>query len=368
MDTKESMADDRLDESLFDLFTELGAIDAVSGHEMELARHLARCLRETGAEVSADGVGNVSAIVRAERPGPTLQIAAHMDEVGYLVKSVEPGGWLRLDRVGGAVPGVLPTRLVRIAGRVTGVVGVRPGHLMTEQERGQGASLRDLYVDLGARSAAEVAALGVRVGDQVAAQQTPFRLAGNPRLVGGKALDDRLGCAILLTLLQNGVRPPAGTLIVTFTVQEEVGLRGAEATAARWNPDLALAVDTMPAGDTPDVQFHRELAVALGAGPAIQVMSSSAILPPPVRDFLLETAAAADIPVQLCSFTQGANDSATLQWATTGRPAGSISIPRRYSHTPAETCDLGDASGTYHLLRQVIGRMDQLPDFNFLAE
>ena len=122
----------------------------------------------------------------------------------------------------------------------------------------------------------------------------------------------------------------------------------------------------MPAGDTPDVQFHCELAVALGAGPAIQVMSSRAILPPPVRDFLVETATAEEIAVELCSFTQGANDSATMQWSAEVRPSGSICIPGRYSHTPAETCHLGDAVGTYRLLEAVIARMGRFPSFNFL--
>jgi putative aminopeptidase len=356
-------------EALYTLFAELAAIDGVSGHEMEVARAIARHARESGADadVSADGVGNVSAVLRSDRSGPTLQIAAHMDEVGYLVKSVEPGGFIRLDRVGGAVPGITPTRLVRIAGRYTGVVGMRPGHLMTSQEQCQAATLRDLYVDVGATSAGEVAQLGIRVGDQVVAQQPPFRLAANPNRVGGKALDDRLGCAILLQLLRDGAHPPAGTLVLTFTVQEEVGLRGAEVSAARWNPDLALAVDTMPSGDTPDVNFHRELAVALGQGPAIQTISSRAILPPPVRDFLLAAAVEADVPVQLVGFPQGANDSAAQQWATTGRPAGSICIPRRYSHTPGETCDLTDAVCLYRLLAQTIQRLDSLPDFGFLA-
>jgi endoglucanase len=289
-----------------------------------------------------------------------------MDEIGCLVKSVEPGGYLRLDRVGGVVEGLLPARLVRIGGRVAGVIGVKPGHLQSEQERRQGRTIGDLYVDVGARSAAEVAAMGIRVGDQVAVQQAPFRLGAGGAFAGGKALDDRLGCAALLKLLQDGVRPPAGTLVLTFTVQEEVGLRGAGVSAARWRPDLAVAVDTMPSGDTPDVQFYRELAVAIGAGPAIQVMSRAAILPPPVRDFLLETAATEDIPVQLCSFTQGANDSATMQWATEGRPSGSLCIPRRYSHTPAETCHLGDAAGTYRLLAAVIARLGRFPSFSFL--
>jgi putative aminopeptidase len=357
-----------LEEALFEAFGKLAAIDAIPGHEGALAREIARRARAMGAEVSADGVGNVFAVVRAVRPGPVVLIAAHMDEIGCLVKSIEPDGYLRLEKLGGVVDALLPTRLVRVSGRITGVVGVKPGHLQSEQEKTQGKSIRDVYVDVGASSAVEVAALGIRVGDPVVVQQPPFRLGGETNLVGGKALDDRIGCAVLLQLLQAGVAPPAGTLVLAFTVQEEVGLRGAGAAAARWQPHFALALDTMPAGDTPDVNLHRELNVALGAGPAIQVLSRQAILPPLVRDFLLATAQAAGVRVQLCAFPQGANDSATLQWAPPGRPAGSICIPRRYSHTPAETCDMRDVIGAYQLLAAVVERMGALPSFDVLDE
>lgn len=352
---------------LYHLFAELAAVDAPPGHEQPLARLVAQRARGAGAEVSADGVGNVFAVRRDPRPGPTLLVAAHLDEIGCLVKSVEPNGFLHLDKLGGVVDSLLPARVVRIGGRVTGVVGVKAGHYQSEQERLQARKVSELYVDVGARSAAAVAALGIRVGDPVVVQQPPFRLGGDPDLVGGKALDNRIGCAVLLQLLLDGVAPAAGTFVAAFTVQEEVGLRGAGAAAYRWQPDLALALDTMPAGDTPDMSFHRDLNVALGAGPAIQVLSRTAILPPPVRDFLLDTAARAEVPVQLCSFTGGSNDASTMQWAPPGRPAGSICIPRRYSHSPAETCSLADAAGAYRLLAAVVSQMDAWPSFDFLA-
>lgn len=355
-----------LHDALFDLFAELAAIDAPSGQELPLARHLAARLRAAGLEVSADGVGNVYAVRRAATPGPTVLLAAHMDEIGCIVKSVEPSGFLRLDRVGGIIDSLMPARVVRVAGRVTGVVGVKAGHFQTEQERTQGRKLSELYVDVGARSAADVAALGIQVGDPVVVQQPPFRLGADPNLAGGKALDNRIGCAVLLQLMLDGTGPAAGALVAAFTVQEEVGLRGAGAAAYRWQPDLALALDTMPAGDTPDMSYHRDLNVAVGAGPAIQVMSKTAILPPPVRDYLVATAAAAQVPVQLCSFTGGSNDSSTMQWAPGGRPAGSVCIPRRYSHSPAETCSLADAAGAYRLLAAVAAGMDRLPGFSFL--
>jgi endoglucanase len=318
------------------LLRELADLDAVSGDERPVIRRLADRLRPHVDELSSDVPGNLYAVRRGPSPGPTLLVAAHADEIGLMVKSVEPGGFLRFEKVGGVLDGLLPARVVRVKGHL-GLVGAKAGHYQTEQERGQARRHTDLYVDLGCRSDAEVAALGVRVGDPIAFVSPLVELAGNRDLVAGKAVDNRLGCAVLLRLLLGGARPAAGTLVAAFVVQEEVGLKGAKAAAERWRPDLALALDTMPAGDTPDMSFHRDLNVALGAGPAIQVMGGPGgrgnLLHPVVRDFLLEVAGAEGVPVQVCAFTGGNNDSASMAWVGQGVAAGSITLPRRYSHS-----------------------------------
>jgi endoglucanase len=348
---------------------ELTAIDAISGDERPLVRHLAAKLAGSDAAVSCDVAGNLYAVRRGKAPGPTLLVAAHMDEIGLMVKSIDPNGFVRFEKVGGVLDNLLPARVVRVKG-LTGVIGVKAGHYQTEQERTQGKKHTEMYIDLGCRSEAEVAQLGVRIGDPIALVSPLVQLAGDPNLVAGKAVDNRLGCAVLLELVLNGPAPAAGTLVAAFTVQEEVGLKGAELAARRWRPDLALALDTMPSGDTPDMSYHKDLNVTVGRGPAVQVMGGAGgrgnLLHPVVREFLAEVAGAGQIPVQFCTFTGGNNDSATMAWAADGVAAGSITLPRRYSHSPVEMADLRDAAAAYRLLEAVVGRMDRLPAFSFL--
>ncbi|HWI64913.1 MAG TPA: hypothetical protein VNT75_24050 [Symbiobacteriaceae bacterium] len=349
---------------------ELTEVDAVSGDERPLVRHLAQRLTEANLDVSTDAAGNLFAVRRGAKPGPMVLVAAHMDEIGLMVKSVERDGFLRFEKVGGVIDALLPARVVRVRG-VTGIVGVKAGHYQSEQERSQVRRHTEMYIDIGCKSEAEVAALGIRIGDPIAFVSPLVQVGPNPALVAGKAVDNRAGCAVLLHLLLSGPAPAAGTLVGAFTVQEEVGLKGAAIAAARWKPDLALALDTMPTGDTPDMSFQKDLNVGIGRGPAIQVMSGAAgrgnLLHPVVREFLGAVAEQEGLPVQFCAFTGGTNDSASMAWAAEGIAAGSLTLPRRYSHSPVELMDLNDAVAALKLLEGVLARMDRLPAFTFLA-
>lgn len=349
---------------------ELTDVDAVSGDERPLVRVLAKRLSEAGLEVSGDAAGNLFAVRRGAQPGPTVLVAAHMDEIGMMVKSVDRDGFLRFEKIGGVIDALLPARVVRVGG-VTGIVGVKAGHYQSEQERSQVRKHTEMYIDIGCRSEAEVAALGIRIGDPITFVSPLVQVGPNPAMVAGKAVDNRAGCAVLLHLLLSGPAPAAGTLVGAFTVQEEVGLKGAGVAAERWRPDLALALDTMPTGDTPEMSFQKDLNIGIGRGPAIQVMSGAAgrgnLLHPVVREFLRTVAAEDDVPVQFCAFTGGQNDSSAMAWAGEGIAAGSLTLPRRYSHSPVELMDLHDAVASVKLLEGVLRRMDRLPAFTFLG-
>jgi len=344
-------------------------VDAVSGDERPMLRVVRDAVTGHADEFVTDVAGNGYVVKRGPAPGPTVLIAAHTDEIGLMVKSVEPNGFVRFEKIGGVIDGLLPARAVRMRG-VTGVIGVKAGHYQSEQERTQGRRANDLYIDLGCSSAREVEALGVRVGDPVAFVSPLLEIGGRGHLVAGKAVDNRLGCAVLLELAAS-CAPACGTLVLAFTAQEEVGLKGAKLAAERFRPDLALALDTMPTGDTPDMSEHRDLNVRLGAGPALQVMAGPGgranLLHPGVRDFLVAVAADQRVPLQLCAFSGGSNDSAAMAWAGRGIAAGSLTIPRRYSHSPMELADLRDAVGAFRVLGGVVERMRDLPDFAFLA-
>jgi putative aminopeptidase len=356
--------------TILERLSALAALDAVSGQEQPVVAHLKTALADVVDEVHVDAVGNLYAVRRGPRPGPTVLIAAHTDEIGLMVKAVEANGFLRFDVVGGVLDNLLAARLVRVRGHL-GVIGMRAGHFQSAEERGRAPSAATAYVDVGARSAEAVAAMGIGVGDAIAFHGEVVAFGHDAPLVVGKAIDNRLGCAVAWALLEAGA-PPAGTLVVAFTSQEEVGLKGARVAGERWRPDLAIALDTMPSGDTPDMSLTRDLNVRLGAGPVLQVLAGRAgtgfLVHPGVARFLRALAAAAGVPLQVTTFTGGNNDAAAMAWSGTGVPAASICLPRRYAHSPTEVADLRDADGALQLLRALVARMDDLPGFGFLDD
>lgn len=236
-----------LKRQLRDLTVELASIDGVSGHEQPVVARLVELLRPLVDRLEVDSYGNVFATRIGQEQAPHLMVSAHSDEIGLLVKSIEPDGFLRLEKVGGVVDSLLLGRHVRVRG-YRGVIGVKAGHLQTPEERNRVPALRELYVDLGFDSAEAVRALGIRVGDAVAYDEPVEELA-NPDRISGKALDNRVSCALLVLLLERlvGIELPC-TLTAVVTVQEEVGLRGAQMATYRLNPTAAIVVDTVPAG------------------------------------------------------------------------------------------------------------------------
>jgi len=353
---------------LLQRLTELAAVDAVSGHEQPLVRRLAAALAGVCDEIEVDAAGNLYAVRQGAVDGPTVMVAAHTDEIGLMVKSIDAHGFLRVEKVGGVIDNLLAARLVRVAGHL-GVLGMKAGHYQTPQERQSVRPHTQAYVDVGASSAEAVAAMGIAVGDPIAFVSEVVAIGVDGARVAGKAIDNRLGCAVLLELLEAGP-PPAGRLVAVFTSQEEVGLKGAAIAGRRVQPHLAIALDTMPSGDTPDMDMGTELGVAIGAGPALQVAAGRAgsgfLLPTPVKRFMQRVAREADVPLQLTTFDGGNNDAAAIAWSGLGVPAASLCLPRRYSHSPLEVADLRDAEATLALLRAVVERMDRLPSFAFL--
>jgi endoglucanase len=347
-------------DALYALLQDLTALDGVAGHETAVVRRLVELLTPSADELTVDPMGNIYAVRRAARPGPTLAVMAHSDEIGMSVKAVDSNGFIRFHTIGGTPPPVLPARVVRIGGRHLGVTGIKAGHYMAGDEATRVRSAAESYIDVGARSAAEVAAMGIRVGDPIVFVAPLQRLPHRPDLVFGRAVDNRISCAILVHLFQERVTPPVGTLVGVVAVQEEVGLRGARVAAQRLQPDAAFVVDTMPAAGPPDMRVDVELNALMGAGPAFQLMSRDYLMPPRVKDFLVATAEAEGIPYQLVSMHTSNTDAAAVHLAGRGVPTGVISLPRRYSHAPVEMLDLNDAVHAASLLRAIIARMDRL--------
>ncbi|HUZ00222.1 MAG TPA: hypothetical protein VMU89_07715, partial [Thermomicrobiaceae bacterium] len=263
---------DEVKGSLKTLLRELAALDGVSGHEQPVVARLVELIQPLVDEVTVDSYGNLYASRQGPPGAPSLMVSAHSDEIGALVKSIEPGGMVRFERVGGLVETLAVGRHVRIRGH-RGVVGVKAGHIQSPEERGRVPAFRDQYIDLGFDTLDEVRALGIRPGDAIAYDE-PMEELANPDRLSGKALDNRIGCAILVELLRRLQGQALGCrLEAVVTVQEEVGLRGAQMAAHRLQPMAAIVIDTVPCGGTPDVDYFRDLTMKIGAGPALALAS-----------------------------------------------------------------------------------------------
>ncbi len=344
----------------FDELAELTAIDGVSGHEQHVVQYLRERMMPVADRVEVDAMGNLYA-TRQGGDGPHLMVEAHSDEIGGLVSDVTPDGFLRFQGVGGISEIMLTGRKVRVAGH-RGIVGVRPGHIQSEAERRTVPLLEDLYIDLGLDSRSGIEGLGIQPGEQITWESELERTA-NPDRVAGKAVDNRVGCLVVLELLRalQG-EDLSGTVSVVVAVQEEVGLKGARVAAERVRPDVALVIDTVPCADTPDAHVHT-FPVRLGRGPVFQVSSgrhaAGFIMPDTVRRYLTRVAGEADIPYQLATFAYGNTDASAIR--NLGISSAVATMPRRYSHSPVEMLDLNDALATVRLCREVVRRVSEFP-------
>jgi putative aminopeptidase FrvX len=349
---------------------ELVALHGAPGFEQSVVEYFQKRVASLADHVEVDRYGNVTALKRGRHDRPRLMLSAHLDEIGFIVKGIEPIGFLRFDRLGGTADALLLSRRVRVNSHL-GLIGSKAGHLQSGAEQARPVSVSDLYIDVGAASAAEVVELGIRVGDPVTFIGELAEFSNSDR-VCGKAMDDRIGVAILLQVLTElrGVTPH-GTVQAVGTVLEEVGLRGAMMAAYRLQPDYAIAVDGLSAGDTPDSSPTQDIAVEMGRGPVVLLAASTgafrgSIAHPAMKRHLLAAAEAAGIPVQLATHLgRGSTEAATIHLVREGIPTISVGVARRYSYSPNEMIDLGDAAAAVRLLVRFVTDMAQHSDLSF---
>ena len=291
-------------------------------------------------DVRVDALGSLIVHVEGDGGGQRLLLDAHMDEIGAMVTYVDEDGFARFTRIGGVrALNCVGSRVAFGDGRI-GVIGIE----QKRDEPDKAPKLEDLYIDLGATSRDDCP---VQVGD-AAVFVRPFVAQGS-RFIS-KAMDDRVGCAALVEVLRRLESTPHD-LYVVFAVQEEVGLRGARTSAYGIDPDVAIAVDVTLTGDTPE---SKPMAVKLGGGPAVKVKDRGMIAHPKVRRLLVERAEGAGIPYQLEVLEGGTTDAAAVQLVRAGVPAGCLSIPCRYVHSPSEMVDAGDVENAVQLLLEVL--------------
>jgi endoglucanase len=334
------------------ILRELSEAFGVSGNEDGVRAVVLSAVRDHVDEVEIDAMGNVLTVKRGTSRDPMrVMLAAHMDEVGLMVVDHDDNGLLKVWAVGGIDPRLLPGTLLTVGpDRIPGVIGIKPIHLVESSEMDKVPKIDDLAVDVGAKSKDEAQKLAP-VGTY-ATFATQFRELGPT--VTGKAFDDRVGCAVLVELLQ-GDRFDFD-LHAAFTVQEEVGLRGARVAAFAIDPDCAFALEGTSADDIPkdkDVSPTTEL----GKGPAITVMDRSFIADRRLVRLLTSTAAELDIPCQIKQPGVGGTDAGVIHLAREGVPSATVAVPSRYIHSSVALLSLEDFNNTVRLMRESLSRL-----------
>ncbi len=320
---------------LLEILEALNKTHGPSGDEGGVREKITELARPYADEMFTDTLGNL--IVHKKGDGPRVMLAAHMDSIGFIVTHIEKEGFLRVGRLGGISPKEAAYAAVRFKNGVRGV--------FAPEEKADFGKLKldECFIDIGAENEEEARKL-VQVGDTCVYDRSIRTRGGR---VMGPYLDDRIACAVLLCALER-IERPACDLYLVFTVQEEVGLRGAR-TAAWWaEPDVGIALDVTDVDDTPGSE--KSGTAQLGRGAAVKVMDSSVICHPEVVARLEELARREGIPVQRDILRTGGTDAGAIHTTRLGVKAGGISIPCRYIHTPAETADLQDAKACVRLV------------------
>lgn len=338
MERSESERAEALEATLRELCGAFGP----SGHEAQgAAGVIAGLVRPLVDEVRTDALGNLICIRRGEAGAKRVMLSAHMDQCGLMVSSIDDEGFLRVTPLGGLKTSQLFYRQVVFANGTRGIVS----HESSVREAD--AAIKQLYVDIGAGSRKEAEEL-VSIADVCVYAPFAFKLHGG--LLCSPAADDRAGCAVLIETLKELEGRPCG-LAAVFSVQEELGLRGAEVSAYGLAPELAIALDVCPTGDTPNAE---PLGVRLGTGPALKVMDAHSISHVGLRKLMQSKAEELGIPFQLEILPYGGTDAAAMQRSRAGLPAATLSIPSRYVHSAVETVSLRDAEKAVRLLAALL--------------
>src|SRR5512136_852492 len=336
--------------SLLSTLKTLSNANGVSGDEGAVRKLVIAAIHDHVDELRVDTIGNVLAVKRARGKAPLrVLLDAHLDEIGFMIFGANSDGTLKFRAVGGIDDRILPGKAVLVGpDRIPGVIGVKPIHLASSEKTV--TSIEDLAIDIGAANEEE-ARNAVSVG-QTATFATEFRTWNGA--ASGKALDDRAGCAVLIAILR-GPRLPV-EILAAFTVQEEVGLRGAQVAAHAFDPDAAVAIDATPANDLPPT-IDQDVSpnTRLGHGPAIYVMTRRDLSDPRLVQHFMTTGDALKIPYQIRQPGGGGTNAVGIIPARSGVPTISVSVPARYLHSPASLIYLKDVRATVALVRESVG-------------
>lgn len=324
---------------MFDLIKRLTDSFGVSGNEEGIREAIINEIKNDIQEISVDTLGNLIAIKPGK--GKKIMVAAHMDEIGVMATYIDEKGFIRFSNIGGVSAFVSVGQKVKFKNGTIGAVFYED-----KLEDMKNLKLSKMYIDIGAKDKNE-AEKSVRIGDVASFVGDTVRQGD---MVFSKAIDDRSGCAVLIKAIKE-LPQTDNEIYFVFTVQEELGLRGAKTAAYQLKPDMAIAVDVTATGDTPEALL---MEVKCGAGPAIKIKDRSIICHPEVKKLLEESAKNINIPYQYEVLEFGGSDPGAIHISAGGVPSGAISIPCRYVHSPVEAASLEDMENAVKLLVEAI--------------
>jgi putative aminopeptidase FrvX len=340
-----------------ELLKKLTDASGISGFEDGIRNVIISEIKDHVDEIEVDNMGNMIATRKGKEGGKKVMLAAHMDEIGLMVRYIDKNGFIKFSKIGGINDQMLLNQEVTVKtskGDVIGVIGSKPPHRMKSSEMKKVISYEDMFIDIGAADKEEAEKM-VAIGDPILINQDFAELGKS--LVKAKALDNRVGCAVLVEVMKQ--LESNATVYGVATVQEEVGLKGAKTSAFKVNPDLAIVLDVTISGDHPGIK-EEEAPAKAGKGPVIVLADASGrgiITNLKVKELLISTADEEKIPYQLEVSEGGTTDASVIHLTREGIPTGVISPAARYIHTPVSVVNVEDVENAVKLIVAVLKRI-----------
>jgi endoglucanase len=336
-----------------DLLKRLVEAPSISGFEKNIRDLMTKELKPYVDEIKIDKIGNL--ICRKGTGSPKIMLAAHMDELGLMVKYIDEKGFIRFEPIGGWDSKILLAQKFKIHGSkgpVVGVIGSKPIHLQEKEEVNKPVKISEMFIDIGAKNKKEVENMGIRIGDFITIYREFDKLLGSR--VTGYGFDDRVGCLELIEIMKNLNKMKfKGTVYAVGTVKEEIGLVGVRGPTFAINPDIVIALDVTIAGDTPELKQF-ESPIELDKGPVLVIKDAISILQTEIKKWVEEVAKINKIKIQYDVMSGGATDASITSVIREGIPSVSILVPSRYIHTPTEIISMNDVKGVITLVTELV--------------
>jgi putative aminopeptidase FrvX len=350
-----------LDEKSLDLMKRMMEAFGPSGFEREVNALCKEYMEPYYDDVVVDKLGTVTFVAKGKSERPRVLMAGHTDEVGFIISSISKEGFLTFNALGGWWSQVLLGQRVVIRtckGYVDGVIASKPPHILPAEERKKVVEREDMFIDIGATSKEEAEESGVKIGDPVV-PYSPFKLVQDGRVAMGKAFDDRIGAFVIMEAIrrikEQEIEIP-NTVYGAATVQEETGLRGAQTIAHIVDPDVAIVIEVDIAGDVPGIKPHQAPS-KMGQGPALMTWDRSMIPNQPFKEFVINVAKQAEIPLQLSQIS-GSTDAGRIHVSRAGCPSVVVSVPTRHIHSHVGYLSLEDTENAIRLVIELLKRLD----------